>query len=363
MKPVPHATVSDEPPPPALIAEVAESLARGGLVALPTETVYGIAARADLPFSIERLVRLTARPPGTGLTWHVGSSAALTAFPSISPMVRRLVARYWPGPLTLILPGVPRGLESAAHGGWTGVRFPAQQATAALLAALDFPVVMTSANRYRAAAATTVEAVEATFGSELELYIDGGPSRLAEGASVLRLGPAHFDLLREGLFTPEQLRSVAGLKIAFVCTGNTCRSPMAEAIAKKLLAERLAVPTPRLGDFGFHIQSMGVFASAGAPVSKLSQQVLADEGLDLSDHRSRPTLPEEVQRQDRVYCMTRGHFDALRMLLPPGRDKNVDLLDPEGTDVPDPIGGTKQDYRRAADRIRAMIAKRASEWA
>ncbi|MBK7644011.1 MAG: threonylcarbamoyl-AMP synthase [Planctomycetes bacterium] len=338
-------------------------LQEDGVVAFPTETVYGLAARGDRAPALERLRELKGRPSQMPLTWHVGSSRALQRFPRVSPMALRLVARYWPGPLTLVLPGVPAGLESTAQNGWTGVRLPAHRGTAGILAALEFPIVMTSANLHGAPPATDAEALARAFDGRIDWVLDGGPSRLSESSSVLRLGPGHFELLRPGLFTLEQLRPVAGLRIALVCTGNTCRSPMAEGLARKLLAERLSVRMDEIGPFGFEVVSMGVQASVGQPASRHAVTVMEELGIDLSGHESRAAAAEDVAGFDRVYCMTRGHRAALIGLLPPGKDKRIELLDPQGRDVPDPIGGTREDYLRTAEAIRSYLESRLEEWA
>jgi protein-tyrosine phosphatase len=253
-------------------------------------------------------------------------------------------------------------LESVARAGWTGVRFPAQPLTAGILAALEFPVVLSSANRHAHAPACDAAAVRQSFGDRLEMVLDAGPSRLGESSCVMRLGPGHFDLLRPGLFTIEQLRAVAGLRIGFVCTGNTCRSPMAEGLAKKLISERLAVTPARISKFGFEVHSMGVFARPGDPASKNAIAVMRDAGVNLTKHQSRAALAEDVQGYDRIYCMTRNHLEALAMSLPPGRDKNLQLLDPSGKDIADPMGGDRAQYRRAAEQIQACIEIHSADW-
>jgi len=362
-KPPRRAELPDQPPERDLVDRLRAVLQEDGVVALPTETVYGLAVRADHEAALERLRELKGRPVDMPLTWHVGSSRALQRFERVSPMALRLVARYWPGPLTLVLPGVPRGLELVTNNGWTGVRLPAHRGTAGILDALEFPVVMTSANRHGGAPATTADVLEREFGAGVDWLLDGGPSRLSESSSVLRLGPGHFELLRAGLFTLEQLRAVAGLRIALVCTGNTCRSPMAEGLARTLLAERLSVRSDELGQFGFEIVSMGVQATVGQPASKHALGVMKDQGIDLSGHESRAAAAEDISRFEHVYCMTRGHRAALIGLLPPGKDRKIELLDPEGRDVPDPIGGSREDYEHTADSIRASLALRLDSWA
>ncbi|MBI5434930.1 MAG: Sua5/YciO/YrdC/YwlC family protein [Planctomycetes bacterium] len=150
---------SGSPPSRALRKRVTSLLAAGELVALPTETVYGIFARADRPEALERLRNVKHRPEEKVFTWHVGDARALARFPHLWHSARRLAEKYWPGPLTLVLHGVPHGLELASAGGWTGVRLPAFAPTAKLLADLDFPVVGSSANRPAGAALVDAAAI------------------------------------------------------------------------------------------------------------------------------------------------------------------------------------------------------------
>jgi len=365
MSPLPELEKADDAPPTREIVERVDSvLARGGLVALPTETVYGIAARADSARAVEALRTLKGRPDELALTWHVGTRESLARFPHVSALARRLTTRYWPGPLTLVLPGIPPGLEAAARDGWTGVRMPAHGATAGILASLPYPVVLSSANRHGEPPLSTAGDVARAFAGEpaLELVVDGGPAALSESSCVLRLGKGRFELLREGVIGLEHLRETAGLRLGFVCTGNTCRSPMAEGLARKRIAERLECAPERLPEFGFHVESMGVLASHGAPAARLAMQVMKDEGVDLGDHRARAAQARDLASFDALYCMTEGHREALARSLPPGRDRQLELLDPLGRDIPDPIGGTREDYLEALGLIRGAIEARLEDW-
>ncbi len=342
-------------------------LEAGRVIAMPTETVYGLAVRGDNREALTRLRAIKSREAAQALTWHIGQLKDLDRVGRVSPMVRRLAERYWPGPLTLVIPGVPRGLEAAATDGWIGVRLPAHTTTANWLVQLPFPVVATSANRRAKVAISDAASIAQEFAGEVELVLDGGPPRLGEPSLVLRVGPGHFEILRAGLLDLKRLRETAGLRMVFVCTGNTCRSPMAAALAKHLLAKRLQVPARRIGEFGFEISSAGVAAGFGAPMTPNALEVLRELAPELArgarEHRSQTAIPEEIVRADRVYALTSNHLEVLRAMLPPGRAKHTELLDPDGGDVPDPIGSNLAEYRRCRDQIVKLIERRLDEWA
>jgi tRNA threonylcarbamoyl adenosine modification protein (Sua5/YciO/YrdC/YwlC family) len=358
--------VRDAEPRPQWIDAVRDALATGDVVILPTETVYGLAARGDRPEPLARLRELKGRLDAQAFTWHIGASEDLSELGPIPPVVSRIVARYWPGPLTLLLPasgGRAGRLEHLAQDGWIGVRCVAHHATAGILRALPFPVAMTSCNLHGEPPAVDAEHAQRPFGDRVALVLDGGPARLAESSSIARVGRGRFELVREGLIDLRQLRQAAGLRLGFVCTGNTCRSPMAEHLARAALARRLECGVADVANFGFELASMGLQASPGEPASAHAVAVLQEAGLDASDHKSRPARAEDLGAYDRLYCMTQAHLEALIELLPPKHAGSAMLLDPAGRSVPDPVGGPKELYRRAAEQIRTAIEARAPEWA
>jgi len=309
---------ADGAPPQRDVERAVECLRRGELVALPTETVYGLAARADLASALELLADVKGHSKDRALTWHVAeASPALEVLPELAGLVHRLVDRYWPGPLTLVLHGVPEGLAAVARDGWTGVRQPAHEGTRAVLAAADFPIVMSSANLRGETPPADAAAVRAIFDERVALILDGGPAQLASSSTVLAVGRGRFELLRKGFLELEQLRSTAGLELMFVCTGNTCRSPMAEALARSLLAQRLG--TDDLTEFGFHVSSAGVMAGPGAPAAQNAVAMMAEFGASLEDRRVRgqPRGPSFQGRE--LFRRGRGGPRVLLDGRPPGR--------------------------------------------
>jgi len=341
--------------------ELAAILAKDGVVVLPTETVYGLAARADSAAALERLRELKGRPADLPLTWHVGSQAAL-ASAALPNTVARLAKAYWPGPLTLVVKDEDERLDLIAKDGWYGVRLPAHTGTSEFLDSLRFPVVMTSVNKSGEAPLCTPAEILAAFGDRIDYLVDNGPSRIGEASTVLRVGPGSFEVLREGLLALPELRRCAGLRIAFTCTGNTCRSPLAEGLTKLSLSDALGVPVGRLGEFGFEVGSMGVFAPPGAPAAEHGITIMEERGYDLSEHCARVATEELVAGYDLVYGLTESHVDALRGLLPARQRRRVQLLDPEGYSVPDPIGGSLAQYEECAQVIEESIERRMREW-
>lgn len=199
----------------AAIARAARALADGELVALPTETVYGLGARADQDAAVAKIFAAKGRPSDHPLIVHVLDIADAEAFTTgLPPVARRLMEAFWPGPLTVIVPRAP-GMAAAAAGGQdsVGLRCPAHPVARALLAAARElgvrGVAAPSANRFGKVSPTRAAHVRAEFGPEL-LVLDGGACAVGIESSIVDCSRAHPVLLRPGILTPAQIEAAAG---------------------------------------------------------------------------------------------------------------------------------------------------------
>lgn len=148
--------------------------------------------------------------------------------------------------------------------------------------------------------------------------------------------------------------------VLFVCTGNTCRSPLAEAVCKRFLAERLHCSPEQLEARGFVVRSAGVMAHPGEAASEGAVTAAAELGADLTAHRSRPVNPELLAAATHVIAMTGGHVSALAVRFPTVGPTPVTLAG--GADIPDPIGGELDEYRACARAIAGQLERFINGW-
>jgi protein-tyrosine phosphatase len=345
----------------AVVRRAVRALAEGKLVVFPTETVYGLAASALVPEAVERLRSCKGRPEDKPLALALpGPAAALDWLPDLGPMGRRLARRCWPGPVTIVSgEGVGRGLVSrlpesvrqrVCPTGTLGLRVPAHRAVHQVLHDLPGPLVLTSANRSGAAEATTAEEVLQAVGSAVDLVVDGGPTQYGQPSTVVRVEGSRWDVLREGVVPRADIERLSMCMILFVCTGNTCRSPMAEALCKTILADRLGCRPEELPGRGFLVLSAGLAAMMGGEAAPEAVEAARELGADLSGHASRSLRADLVAQADYLVAMTRSHLQALHAHFPQFAARTR-LLSGDGDDIADPIGCDQQVYRTCAQQI------------
>lgn len=200
--------VDRDRPDAAAMARAGAVLRSGGLVAFPTETVYGLGADARHAEAVARIYAAKGRPADNPLIVHVAELAGLAAVAaSVPPLAGMLAARFWPGPLTLVVDAA-EGLPPQTTGGLTtvAVRMPDHPVALALLAAAAVPVAAPSANRSGRPSPTSAAHVQADFDEDaVDLLVDGGPAGIGIESTVVDARGTDPVVLREGAVTREQL--------------------------------------------------------------------------------------------------------------------------------------------------------------
>ena len=205
------------------VRRAAELLRAGQLVALPTETVYGLAASAWNEEAVRRIFEVKGRPAGNPIIVHVASldmaRRCVTDWPAAAD---KLAAAFWPGPLTLVLPRSKEIPSLVTAGGPTvGVRWPAHPLIQAVILACGFPLAAPSANRSSRLSPTTAEHVRKSLGSRIPLIIDGGPAPVGIESSVLDLASTPARLLRPGMISLQSFQALMGAGAVEIAAGAT----------------------------------------------------------------------------------------------------------------------------------------------
>ncbi|HVX60825.1 MAG TPA: Sua5/YciO/YrdC/YwlC family protein [Pirellulales bacterium] len=350
-----------------VVHRAVQALAEGKVVAFPTETVYGVAASALSETAVSRLVERGLACGKQPLTLAVKSAdEAMDYVPNLSPLGERLARRCWPGPVTLVVEdshpdSVLRQLSPAvqqalAPEGVIGLRVPAHPTIHEVLRLLAGPVVITRARREGQPDAVTAQQVVEQLDDDVELVLDDGRSRFGQPVSVVRVHERNFEVVEIGVVSEQTLKRLASVIVLLVCTGNTCRSPMAEGLFRHLLAKKVGCEPDELEDRGVVVMSAGIAAMLGGRAASEALKVMSEHGIDLSAHESQPLTEQLVRHADLILPMTRSHRQAILAEWPEAASR-VKLLSHEGLDVPDPIGGPIEQYQRCAAQMKPEIEK------
>lgn len=360
------------PPQMDQIGAALTSLRSGDLLLLPTETVYAIAFNLHSDSARRRIEQL--KPSTTQSPWVIhlaGADQLLKLSPNLPPLAQRLAAKTWPGPVAYQLP-VPESDEPQLRT-WLGaaadrvlfgspftwrVRCPDHAFTQHMLAKADFPVAMVAASSPDQVA-TELASIAPSLLENLDTIVDAGPSRYKKSSTLVAVTHSRVQVLRAGVIDERIIDRLAEYLIVFVCSGNTCRSPMAAAIARKILAERLGVKPDELGAKRVRVTSAGLYAGNGAPATHEAVIAASEVGADLSAHFSQSATADLLRRADVIYTMTESHRDEILERYPDAAAK-TSCLDPDG-DIEDPIGYDQRIYSQVARHLQDVLSRRLSE--
>ncbi|MBD3246430.1 MAG: threonylcarbamoyl-AMP synthase [Candidatus Omnitrophica bacterium] len=342
---------------PWIARKIADYIRRGDLVALPSETVYGLAGRADRPEVVTRLYEVKQRPREKPFTYLVGAieDAVDHYLAPLPPFCYRLMEKFWPGPLTLVYYS-PRDKK-------IGVRVPSHLLLQEVLKDLPrIPVFFPSANLSGRPEAASAQEVESSFDGKVDVIVDGGKAFFRQSSTVLDVTERPFRLLREGVVSKREIIEVFIRKrVLFVCTGNTCRSPMAEVLLKKYLAEE----KPYLQD-RYEIISRGIAPVEGNPISPSAVTVLGEnEYVDVRGFRAHVLDRGSVLSSDLIFTMEERQKEHILRYEPTAEGRVFHLkkfLPPEKEqDIPDPIGKGLSVYEHAYSLLKEAVIE-LREW-
>jgi tRNA threonylcarbamoyl adenosine modification protein (Sua5/YciO/YrdC/YwlC family) len=354
-----------------VIHRAVQTLAEGGLVAFPTETVYGVAASALDEKAVGRLVAAKSRTISKPLTLAIKSAdEALDYAPDLCPLAQRLARRCWPGPITLVVDDShpdslvrrlpPKVRQAVSPENAIGLRVPGHRAILDVMRMLAGPLALSSANRTGQPEAVTAAEVVDALGEQLDLILDDGRCRFGQPSSVIRVQGNRYELLREGVVPRQTVQRLANFLVLFVCTGNTCRSPMAASFCRHLMAKRLDCPGEALEERGVVVLSAGIAAMMGGRATPEAVEAMQAWSLDLTGHETQPLTEPLVRHADVIFTMTRSHREAILAQWPSAAGRTL-VLCGDGSDVADPIGGTPDRYRRCAEQLHEEIVARVKE--
>jgi L-threonylcarbamoyladenylate synthase len=344
--------------------DVASRLAQSEVLLLTIDSGIVLVAWSQRPAAVERIAQFAGEeaPLGLGLS---GYHQARDYVPRHSVISKRLMTRCWPGPLQVVFPihapeGLLAALPSSVRTSLMGhqelsLLCPKSPFFRDLQKLLSGPLVLTSPLGDDKLSALKPDTSDASKSSVCDVVVANGHPRFSQqGLTVVKFERDDWSILRAGAIPPTNLKRMSGTFILFVCTGNTCRSPMAEGIFRKMLADRLQCDQDELSEQGYLVLSAGISASDGNPAAKEAVQLLAEEGIDLSSHSSRQLTEALLDQADLVLTLTHGHRNAI-LASRPDLDEAVHLLSPSGMDIPDPIGGGLAEYQACKQEIERAL--------
>jgi len=339
------------------IKEALKALRNGAVVAIPTDTVYGLVADPFNKRAVQKIFQLKGRAPERPLVLFVSSIEEAKKFAYFDKRAAKVSEKYWPGPLTLVLKARDEAPSLLVTRKKTiGIRFPDSPYPLALIEKSGIPLASTSANPSGFPPYLSKKEVEDKWGNEV--IVIGKTSKGGKPSTVLDLSGKRAKILRKGPISILEIEKTVGeipylsppqrFNVLFVCTGNTCRSPMAKFILENLLKGDLKNRV--------NVDSAGTIPYEGSPMTEEARFVLEEAGIKPDSHYSKPVREELLEWADWILCMEEFHIREIATL---GFGEKAELLGgDEYGEIPDPVGLGITFYRQVRDTIKAAVEKR-----
>lgn len=343
------------------IEKAVEVIKKGGVIVLPTDTVMGLGTHFLNLNGQKKIYKIKKRKLEKPLIIFIRDKEDLKKFVKPSKLFvlrERIISNFWPGPITLIFYSKIKGnFLWISKENKVAIRIPDHPFILELLEKTG-PLATTSANLSGKAPAKSYKKLDSFIKREVDYVIPENsyglsPSTVLDVSSfpfkLLRKGPVSIVRIEELILRKIKIDRKIPLNILFVCSGNTCRSPMAMGLMRKYLPPYLRKIVK--------LKSRGTDAIPGVPLSENAKIVLGEIGIDLSFHRAKPLDVDTLEWADFIFVMERKHFAAISKF---GFGEKVRLLSgysSDKTEIFDPYGKGLDEYRRVLKIMKEPIKK------
>jgi protein-tyrosine-phosphatase/tRNA A37 threonylcarbamoyladenosine synthetase subunit TsaC/SUA5/YrdC len=335
-----------------------QAVAEGHVVAVPGDCSYLLVAAGIHLGGMTQLTHIARQKTGqTPILLFRSAPEVYDYFPSVPAAVRRFATKVWPGPIAFDLKNTD-GLSTLScleptisaslqlENGKYRVSQPSHPVLEQMSKLLAGPIVALPASDEKGGLARRLPDIDAR---SYTLAIDDGTASIATVPTIVDFEESRGTVTREGALPAEYLRTLSRWTVLFVCTGNTCRSPMAQAMMNRKIAEKFS---RQFGakDLPIFAMSAGVAAYGGEPASQGAQQAIKKYGSSLEKHHSNQLTLEMIDQADLILTMGSRHKHVIVSQWPSATGK-VHMISPDGGEIADPFGGPLEIYAKCAEQL------------